>query len=78
MRSRVWRAAPESPTGCPCSFFTALGQDFLTVSPGSVGAKVTVGVHLILSAGWMVVLFAAVMTSIGPKLERIARRQGVE
>ncbi len=60
------------------SFFTALGQDFLTVSPESVGAKVLVGVHLILSAGWVVVLFAAVMTSIGPKLERIARRQGVD
>ena len=58
------------------SFFTALGQDFLTVSPDSVGARVLVGVHLILSAGWAVVLFAAVMTSIGPKLERIARRQG--
>ena len=58
------------------SFFTALGQDFLTVSPNSVGARVLVGVHLILSAGWVVVLFAAVMTSIGPKLERIARRQG--
>ena len=60
------------------SFFTALGQDFLTVSPDSVGARVLVGVHLILSAGWVVVLFAAVMTSIGPKLERIARGQGVE
>ncbi len=60
------------------SFFTALGQDFLTVSPDSVGARVLVGVHLILSAGWVVVLFAAVMTSIGPKLERIARRQGEE
>ena len=60
------------------SFFTALGQDFLTVSPDSVGARLLVGVHLILSAGWVVVLFAAVMTSIGPKLERIARQQGVE
>ncbi len=60
------------------SFFTALGQDFLTVSPESVGGRMLVGVHLILSAGWVVVLFAAVMTSIGPKLERIARRQGVE
>ena len=57
------------------SFFTALGQDFLTVSPESVGARVLVGVHLILSGGWAIVLFAAVMTSIGPKLERIARRQ---
>jgi len=60
------------------SFFTALGQDFVTISPHSVGARVLVGVHLILSAGWVVVLFAAVMTLIGPKLERIARRQGVE
>ena len=60
------------------SFFTALGQDFLPISPDSVGARVLVGIHLILSAGWAVVLFAAVMTSIGPKLERIARGQGVD
>ena len=58
------------------SFFTALGQDFLTISPVSVGSRVLVGIHLILSAGWAVVLFAAVMTSIGPKLERIAKGQG--
>lgn len=57
------------------SFFAALGQDFATVAPVSVGARALVGLHLILSAGWVVVLFAAVMTSIGPKLERIARRQ---
>jgi len=56
------------------SFFAALGQDFATVAPVSVAARGLVGLHLILSAGWVVVLFAAVMTSIGPKLERIARR----
>ncbi|MYA64780.1 MAG: hypothetical protein F4139_13170 [Gemmatimonadetes bacterium] len=56
------------------SFFTALGQDFLTMAPSSVGARLLVGVHLIFSAGWAVVLFAAVMSSIGPKLDRIARR----
>lgn len=33
---------------------------------------------LILSAGWAVVLFAAVMSSIGPKLNRIARGLGEE
>jgi len=55
------------------AFFTALGQDYATVAPVSVGARVLVGVHLILSAGWAVVLFAAVMSSIGPKLQRIAR-----
>ena len=60
------------------SFFTALGQDFLTVAPVSVGARVLVGVHLIFSAGWAVVLFAAVMSSIGPKLDRIARRHAEE
>ena len=58
------------------SFFTALGQDFTTVVPASLGARVLVGAHLILSAGWAVVLFAAVMSSIGPKLNRIARRLG--
>ena len=56
------------------AFFAALGQDFATVTPVSVGARVLVGLHLILSAGWVVVLFAAVMSSIGPKLDRIARR----
>ncbi len=60
------------------AFFTALGQDFLTVAPVSVGARLLVGVHLIFSAGWAVVLFAAVMTSIGPKLDRIARRHAEE
>ena len=58
------------------AFFAALGQDFTTVAPVSVGARVLVGTHLILSAGWVVVLFAAVMSYIGPRLERIARRHG--
>lgn len=56
------------------AFFTALGQDFTTIAPVSVSARVLVGAHLILSAGWALVLFAAVMSSIGPKLDRIARR----
>ena len=60
------------------AFFTALGQDFATAAPVSVSARVLVGVHLILSAGWAVVLFAAVMSSIGPKLDQIARRHGEE
>ena len=55
------------------AFFTALGQDFTALSPVSFGARVLVGAHLILSAGWALVLFAAVMSSIGPKLDRIAR-----
>lgn len=56
------------------SFFAALGQDFASMKPVSVGAKVLVGTHLILSTGWAVVLFAAVMSSIGPKLNKIAER----
>ncbi len=58
------------------AFFTALGQDFATVAPVSVTARVLVGVHLIFSAGWALVLFAAVMSSIRPKLDRIAQRLG--
>ena len=60
------------------AFFTALGQDFTAVAPVSVSARVLVGAHLILSAGWALVLFAAVMSSIGPKLDRIARRHAEE
>ena len=60
------------------AFFTALGQDFTTIMPVSIGARVLVGAHLILSAGWALVLFAAVMSSIGPKLNRIARRHSEE
>ena len=56
------------------AFFSALGQDFAAMKPVSIHARVLVGTHLILSAGWAVVLFAAVMSSIGPKLDRIARR----
>lgn len=58
------------------AFFTALGQDFTTVAPISVAARMLVGVHLILSAGWALVLFAAVMSSIKPRLDRIAHRLG--
>ena len=56
------------------SFFTALGQEFAAAEPVSAAARILVGVHLIISAGWAVVLFAAVMSSIGPKLDQIARR----
>ena len=60
------------------AFFNALAQDYVALAPVSLGARVLVGAHLILSVGWALVLFAAVMTSIGPKLERIARRRGEE
>ena len=60
------------------AFFSALGQDFAAMKPVSVAARLLVGTHLILSAGWAVVLFAAVMSSIGPKLDRIARQLAEE
>ena len=60
------------------AFFTALAQDYAAVVPVSVGARSLVGVHLILSVGWALVLFAAVMSSIEPKLDRIARRHADE
>ena len=60
------------------SFFTALAQDFAAITPVSAAARMLVGVHLVLSVGWALVLFAAVMTSIEPKLARIARRHAGE
>ena len=60
------------------SFFTALAQDYAAVTPVSAAARILVGVHLTLSVGWALVLFAAVMTSIEPKLAAIARRHAEE
>ncbi len=60
------------------AFFTALAQDYAAIVPASASARMLVGVHLILSVGWALVLFAAVMTSIEPKLARIARRHAEE
>ncbi|MDE2663660.1 MAG: hypothetical protein OXI39_11740 [Gemmatimonadota bacterium] len=60
------------------AFFTALAQDYAAIVPVSAGARMLVGFHLILSVGWALVLFAAVMTSIEPKLARIARRHAEE
>ena len=60
------------------AFFTALAQDYAAIVPASASARMLVGMHLILSVGWALVLFAAVMTSIEPKLARIARRHAEE
>ena len=60
------------------AFFTALAQDYAAIVPASASARMLVGLHLILSVGWALVLFAAVMTSIEPKLARIARRHAEE
>ena len=57
------------------SFFTALARDYTEIIPVSVGARALVGGHLILSIGWGLVVFAAVMSYIQPQIERIARRE---
>ena len=59
------------------SFFTALAQDYSAIVPVSTSARVLVGFHLILTVGWALVLFA-VMSSIQPRLEEIARRHEEE
>ena len=60
------------------SFFSALAQDYSTIVPVSMSARLLVGAHLILTVGWALVLFAAVMSSIQPRLDRIARRHEEE
>ena len=56
------------------AFFRALAQDYPGIVPVSPGAWLLVGVQVILAVGWALVVFAAVMSSIQPRLERIARQ----
>lgn len=56
------------------AFFRALAQNYPGIVPVSPGAWLLVGVQVILAVGWALVVFAAVMSSIQPRLERIARQ----
>ena len=56
------------------SFFSAIAQDYSGITPVSAAARTLVGVRLLLSVGWALVVFSAMMTAIQPQLERIARR----
>ena len=56
------------------AFFRALAQDYPGIVPVSPGAWLLVGMQVILAVGWALVVFAAVMSSIQPRLERIARQ----
>ena len=56
------------------SFFSALAQDYTGITPASLAARTLVGARLLLSVGWALVVFAAIMSAIQPQLERIARR----
>lgn len=55
------------------AFFRALAQDYPGIVPVSPAAWLLVGVQVVLAVGWALVVFAAVMSSIQPRLERIAR-----
>ena len=57
------------------AFFTALARDYSEIIPVSVGARALVGGHLILSIGWGLVVFAAVMSYLQPQIERITLRE---
>jgi hypothetical protein len=56
------------------AFFRALAQNYPGILPVSSSAWLLVGVQAILTVGWALVVFAAVMSSIQPRLERIARQ----
>ncbi|MDE2890775.1 MAG: hypothetical protein OXR72_21445 [Gemmatimonadota bacterium] len=55
------------------SFFTSLARDYSEIIPQSLSARALVAGHLILSIGWGLVVFAAVMSYLQPQIERIAR-----
>ena len=57
------------------SFFSALAQDYTGITPVTATARMLVGARLVLSVGWALVVFAAVMSAIQPQLERISRRK---
>ena len=56
------------------AFFRALAQNYPGIAPVSAAAWLLVGVQAVLAVGWALVVFAAVMSSIQPRLERIARQ----
>ena len=56
------------------AFFRAVAQNYPGIVPVSAAAWLLVGIQVILAVGWALVVFAAVMSSIQPRLERIARR----
>ena len=57
------------------SFFTSLARDYSEIIPQSLAARALVAGHLVLSIGWGLVVFAAVMSYLQPQIERIARRE---
>ena len=56
------------------SFFSALAEEYTGITPVSTVARMLVGLRLVVSVGWALVVFAAVMSAVQPQLDRIARR----
>ena len=56
------------------AFFTGVGGDYTGIVPVSSGARALVGAQLIPTVAWVLVMFAAVMAYLRPKLDRIAER----
>ena len=75
-RSGAFAGAEDAGIGewIAFAFFRALAQDYPGIVPASPAAWLLVGVQVILAVGWALVVFAAVMSSIQPRLERIARQ----
>ena len=57
------------------SFYSAVAQPDSAISPATGPARLLHGAQLVLSVGWALVVFAAVMSAIQPQLERLARRR---
>lgn len=57
------------------SFYAAIAEPYSPITPASAAARLLTGAQLVLSVGWALVVFAAVMSAIQPRLDRIARRR---
>lgn len=56
------------------AFFTGVGGDYTGIVPVSSGARALVGAQLVPTVAWVLVMFAAVMAYLRPRLDRIAER----
>ena len=57
------------------SFYSAIAEPYSTIRPASGIARFLLGTQLVLSIGWALVVFAAVMSAIQPQLDAISRRR---
>lgn len=60
------------------SFYAAIAEPYSSITPASGAARLLTGAQLVLSVGWALVVFAAVMSAIQPQLDRIARRRATD